>query len=1008
MVRQQTTSPSRGKASKTAAAPDRYAAHPTIDPSTMALVTKIDAKLGTSQDSDDMGTIGPPDPKALLEERKANKKSSRTKTVRESPATSAKRPIGINMKRQSKRDETATREIRDEPPREKPPPGIIAVSPNITSVVSEIHDEFNPNVEQIQKIMATGGEKKNLVRPKTQNQTPSQGKPLQMLKPQVEGGVKAAAPDAKKGNSPSQKHGSKPPRTQTSGPRVSREAVRGPITKRDSTSISSRKPGGKGGKPGSVSSRTARTTASSRHSKTSRTQGSVSSRVTLPNRQWSDDGKNYKVMSRSAPPPVNTMNISSMFDFLFLDKKTDVAELTRMPLPKTVKKPDVVQVESRTKGGSVCTALTKIEVFNPESPTGGDFVRQMISVKENSLQKEGSTSGQLAAGGSNVLVSPKASPVGDQCHVRISLGYLTGVAASVTRRQGTSQGRDNSLVVGYAEVAGGPRLKSTKPCESQPIIPQLQPGSSSSYHILLWASRKVPDKTRSRLYASVSRDSRKKPGKPKAESLYIVVGVKQGEKKLPLGIAAISVDFKPIDGSMVDLPVVSLSDPRVRAQAKALTGSKTTTLKFANDDTVYGLSSKAVLRARVDVKETSLDPPGPAAWHDDAGDDESFIHSMASSVAALSFEGDKSMAPGEEQFIEENLEWIEVFPHKGTHTIITSTIDSGEDNDASISLQMLPLNRNQKIPVLASSPRRVSGQEVRLTKSGEKEPPSTKEPIRKPPSTIQIDRSSQSRASKTEAGTIDAPPDADASKVDTAGTIVTSPSSSVEQDQNQKSSGSKIKASKSLENLATATLPSMPSNPTAVSARTRELPRRKARSQPARRRNGRHRNRSYDESEASTVNVVPPSKTQPQTLSGLAGRFLANLGLVQSPTEGELTANNSFASYHSGSSSQSSSSFSADAGFTITSAEDEESRCSEISLSSSASSSDSDDVDEVPRAVSSEDWDGETEKDFANATGQIVAVARKLGMNPAELLERIEAGDDLKKLRRRSRRNKER
>jgi hypothetical protein len=227
-------------------------------------------------------------------------------------------------------------------------------------------------------------------------------------------------------------------------------------------------------------------------------------------------------------------------------------------------------------------------------------------------------------------------------HVRLSLGYLTGIKMEQLKtRKG---GCNNQLVVGYAAMA-----KSKKQIAlSQPLIPNFQEGSSSKPLKLFWSksrSGRDPESTnRERKLqfsiqlehegaAPILDDDQSMASLPyySPEVAKIIVGLKCGDEMLPIGVANIVLHGQDTCGAKAHLAVRPISEfsefeaPKQRSSRFGLFGGnkKQTTHSFANDEYSYSIAANATLRVKLDVKSAFPGENKSNLWGE-ANDDDTF------------------------------------------------------------------------------------------------------------------------------------------------------------------------------------------------------------------------------------------------------------------------------------------------------------------------------------------------------------------------------------------------
>lgn len=220
---------------------------------------------------------------------------------------------------------------------------------------------------------------------------------------------------------------------------------------------------------------------------------------------------------------------------------------------------------------------------------------------------------------------------GEICHVRVTLGNLSGVFTSRDPSSPSSspKDRDNSLVVGYAEMVtqASEVDTSVKSADSIPITPQMGDSGKSPIRIV-WSSRKKGDpKTRNRLYFSVALEQQG----GKFEHSLIRVGVRRGEQKIPLGFVLLQVGLggNALEGETFDLELQPIK-PRRRKGFFWDGELDTSRHSFRDDNLIYELSDIGLLRVRIDVKKGVYENSSPVLWRDVIRDDELEVRSPGS------------------------------------------------------------------------------------------------------------------------------------------------------------------------------------------------------------------------------------------------------------------------------------------------------------------------------------------------------------------------------------------
>jgi len=218
--------------------------------------------------------------------------------------------------------------------------------------------------------------------------------------------------------------------------------------------------------------------------------------------------------------------------------------------------------------------------------------------------------------------------------IRVTMRHISGVCMRQGKNRGSQlRSKDNSLVVGYSEITSLPAgvTASTKPVESKPITSHLKNGGKSAF-LLEWSRRNGDDQKRNSMYCSVRLNNER--GKsdddtPDTETLSILIGVRRGEEKLPLGIALLKVNRASVSSKKVELTVQPIK-PCLRKGIFGASKVATTGRSFRHDNWVYELSETAVLQAGMYVQRCG----------DKANDHQSYDTSRESLFADLDVQSD--------------------------------------------------------------------------------------------------------------------------------------------------------------------------------------------------------------------------------------------------------------------------------------------------------------------------------------------------------------------------------
>ena len=219
-------------------------------------------------------------------------------------------------------------------------------------------------------------------------------------------------------------------------------------------------------------------------------------------------------------------------------------------------------------------------------------------------------------------------------HVRVSMGYMTGINAEQTKKKKRNS-QSHSLLVGYALIEkNGKQIAS-----SQPVIPKYGAKESSPVKIV-WASPKVVNedvrssKLKRRLNFSVQLGKESDvdsgnddnlmvdPTDPfEPEVVKLEIGLKCGDVKHPLGIGNLVISGKEIRDQKVTLAVRPFHEAKSSNQRSRRSifgsGKKQHVSSFIHNGYIYKLDSNATLRVRVDVKAGKSNQSSASAWISD-------------------------------------------------------------------------------------------------------------------------------------------------------------------------------------------------------------------------------------------------------------------------------------------------------------------------------------------------------------------------------------------------------
>ena len=212
-------------------------------------------------------------------------------------------------------------------------------------------------------------------------------------------------------------------------------------------------------------------------------------------------------------------------------------------------------------------------------------------------------------------------------HVRLSIGYMVGLKMEKIAKW-TRQPSNNRLIVGFVELASSGKYSAL----SQPLLTNVGDIKGRTTKVL-WANPrggKDASKSRRRLHFSLqlerdaafeSRqdddddDSFASLGSYTPEVVKLVVGLKCGEEKLPLGVAKFVVNGRETVEQKLDLAVQPSTGPNTGGKTKrGIFGKRQQKNSFTNGDQNYRLAPNATLRVKVDIKTAEPGIDGAAVW----------------------------------------------------------------------------------------------------------------------------------------------------------------------------------------------------------------------------------------------------------------------------------------------------------------------------------------------------------------------------------------------------------
>ena len=234
-------------------------------------------------------------------------------------------------------------------------------------------------------------------------------------------------------------------------------------------------------------------------------------------------------------------------------------------------------------------------------------------------------------------------------HVRLSVGYLTGIQIDQTKRKKSRN--SNQIVTGYAELA----KSKDQIVSSQPLVTDILGGLPSKPVKLFWGRPRTGQNSESaakerKLYFSIRMEqcehssslddddnSQSSQATYSPEVVKVVVGLKCGEERVPLGVANLVVNGANTIGQKVYLAVRPVSESSERkTPRRGIFGSnkKHTPSSFPNGQHCFSLASNSTLRVTVDVKQANTGEENGRAWSQSGDDDDSYATFGSTSLDA--------------------------------------------------------------------------------------------------------------------------------------------------------------------------------------------------------------------------------------------------------------------------------------------------------------------------------------------------------------------------------------
>lgn len=212
-------------------------------------------------------------------------------------------------------------------------------------------------------------------------------------------------------------------------------------------------------------------------------------------------------------------------------------------------------------------------------------------------------------------------------HVRISIGYMTGLEIDKIVKR-TKQPTNNRITVGFVELASSGKYTAL----SQPLLTNVEE-EEAKMTTILWANRLHGDEvseSRRILHFSLlldrkisELDSRNDTDDNSVRSrasfvpevVKLLVGLKCGDERIPLGIAEFVVNGREIFEQKTELIVLPVSAGlAIGSKTKRGIFGKKQRSSFTNGESAFKLIPNAKLHVKADVKIGYPDQDGAEIW----------------------------------------------------------------------------------------------------------------------------------------------------------------------------------------------------------------------------------------------------------------------------------------------------------------------------------------------------------------------------------------------------------
>ena len=227
------------------------------------------------------------------------------------------------------------------------------------------------------------------------------------------------------------------------------------------------------------------------------------------------------------------------------------------------------------------------------------------------------------------IENPRLSSV-TNFHVRLSIGKMNGLKIDENQKR-IKESANDGIVVGFVELLGSGKYSAL----SKPLLID-QEEELDRTRSIFWAKQqdgKESSQSESRRCLHFSLSLKKEntdyrscgdsysdddcsidPYKP--EVVKLLVGLKRGDERLPLGIAKFVVSGREVIQHHMDLMVLPMTDPAAGNKSKRGIFGKKNRTSFKNGKFDFTISRKAKLQIKADVKVGHPGQNGDEIWGD--------------------------------------------------------------------------------------------------------------------------------------------------------------------------------------------------------------------------------------------------------------------------------------------------------------------------------------------------------------------------------------------------------